>query len=423
VTLRPVPSAAELRAALRRERWDLALWNVAADGLSAREALAILRATAPGLPFVILHDETTEHSAAALIAEGAHDYVSTVDLRRLPHAAAHELRHAAEYAGGEAMGFAGVTAERRPVQVLTASEERFRSLHDALAGGVFVVGPDGGVIDCNPAAERLLGIRSGASLATAGDGWEWTGEDGLPLAAEAHPTLVALATGEAQRNATMRVHRPDGALSWLQLDAVPIQRPDGRAAEVVTSVVEVTAHKQAEQMVLFLAEVSAVLSASLDFTAALNTLARRCVPFLAHWCAVDVVDANGAIRRVAVAADTPDRQRAAEALLERSPSDQVARAVVTRVLASGVPELYAGAEAVERLHREIAPGQDQRTLLRSLGLTSRARRGTGAPRGDRRRQRAPPRRAGQAPGGAARPRRTAAGGARGRAAARGLRSA
>src|SRR2546428_2645832 len=50
----------------------------------------------------------------------------------------------------------------------------------------------------------------------------------------------------------------------------------------------------------FVAHASAVLSSSLDYDETLRTLARLVVPLMADWCSVDVVENDGAVRRVAV---------------------------------------------------------------------------------------------------------------------------
>src|SRR3982750_2761474 len=50
----------------------------------------------------------------------------------------------------------------------------------------------------------------------------------------------------------------------------------------------------------FLAETSRLLAGSLDFQSTLSTAAGVALPHFGAWCMVDVVEANGAISRVAV---------------------------------------------------------------------------------------------------------------------------
>ena len=65
----------------------------------------------------------------------------------------------------------------------------------------------------------------------------------------------------------------------------------------------------AGEQVSFLSEVSEVLASSLDFRATLSAAARLAVPRLADWCAVDVVDADGRLRRLAIAHTDPGQGR------------------------------------------------------------------------------------------------------------------
>ncbi|MBV9356247.1 MAG: GAF domain-containing protein, partial [Chloroflexi bacterium] len=75
--------------------------------------------------------------------------------------------------------------------------------------------------------------------------------------------------------------------------------------------VERRAHAQSEserRRAQFLAEATTALSSSLDYQATLQRVARLAVPFLADWCAVDVIDEQGSVRRVAVAHVNSDRE-------------------------------------------------------------------------------------------------------------------
>ena len=61
----------------------------------------------------------------------------------------------------------------------------------------------------------------------------------------------------------------------------------------------------AREQVAFLAEVSEVLASSLDYRSTLSAAARLAVPRLADWCAVDVMDADGRLHRLAIAHADP----------------------------------------------------------------------------------------------------------------------
>ena len=90
----------------------------------------------------------------------------------------------------------------------------------------------------------------------------------------------------------------------------------------------------------FLAEASTVLSSSLDYEATLQSVARLAVPFLADWCAVDVLE-EGALRRVAAAHVDPSREDLLWQLHQRDPHPGSDTFGLGRMLRTGQAELVA----------------------------------------------------------------------------------
>jgi diguanylate cyclase (GGDEF)-like protein/PAS domain S-box-containing protein len=113
----------------------------------------------------------------------------------------------------------------------------------ALSEAIVLLDPEGLIVDCNPAAERILG-RSRTDLLGTGpaDAFEAVeGEDGRPLPADGYPSQVAIRTGLPCREVVMRVHLPGGASRWLLVNAEPLLR-DGAARPyaVVDSFTDIT---------------------------------------------------------------------------------------------------------------------------------------------------------------------------------------
>src|SRR5258706_13664999 len=58
--------------------------------------------------------------------------------------------------------------------------------------------------------------------------------------------------------------------------------------------------KRFEQALGFLSQASAILAGSVDYHGTLASVARLSVPFLADWCSIDLLDAGGVLRQIAV---------------------------------------------------------------------------------------------------------------------------
>jgi PAS domain S-box-containing protein len=123
-----------------------------------------------------------------------------------------------------------------------------------------------------------------------------------------------------------------------------------------------------ERRALFLAEASRILGGSLDYEETLRNVASMAVPTMADWCAVDLVDPDGTIRRVAVTHPDPARVELAMQLQERYPTDPEAGYGVPSVVRSGRAEMIA--EIPEQLLIEVAQDDEHLQILKDLGLRS-----------------------------------------------------
>jgi PAS domain S-box-containing protein len=126
--------------------------------------------------------------------------------------------------------------------------------------------------------------------------------------------------------------------------------------------------RENEEALRFLVEASRSLSSSLDYRETLRGVARLSVPRLADWCAVDVVEEDGPLRRLAIEHEDPEKVDLARDLQERYPADPDAPYGVHQVLRTGRPELVP--EIPESLLRQAARDEEHRALLTKLGLQS-----------------------------------------------------
>ena len=96
----------------------------------------------------------------------------------------------------------------------------------------------------------------------------------------------------------------------------------------------------ANRQAAFLSEASAALASSLDYEATLRTVAELAVPHIADWCAVDIVDEQGRVQRLAVAHVDPARVEMARTLQDRYPDDPDAPGGIRQVIRTATPAMY-----------------------------------------------------------------------------------
>ncbi|HEY6004419.1 MAG TPA: PAS domain S-box protein [Anaeromyxobacter sp.] len=117
------------------------------------------------------------------------------------------------------------------------SEERHRSIIAATGEGIVMRRRDGVISVYNPAAERLLGIDAAQAEGSRpiDPGWYTIREDGSVLSAEQRPNAIVLRTGRPVSDFTLGVHKPDGSVTWLSVNAQPVFREGEEAPYAVVA--------------------------------------------------------------------------------------------------------------------------------------------------------------------------------------------
>ena len=128
-----VETADELLAALDRGPWDVVISDFTIPGFSGTEALAMLRARDPDLPFIFVSGTIGEDLAVGAMKAGARDYIMKGNLRRLVPAIERELREAATRRDHRRM--AALVQQLSNYDVLTHLPNR-ASLHERLQQGL-----------------------------------------------------------------------------------------------------------------------------------------------------------------------------------------------------------------------------------------------------------------------------------------------
>lgn len=142
-----------------------------------------------------------------------------------------------------------ITEHRRTLEALRDSEERYRSVMASMQDGVVLFDPDGGIRACNASAERILGLTAEQITGrTARDPrWRTIHEDGSPFAQDDYPVMVTLRTSRPCPDRIMGIHKPDGTLTWVSINAQPLFRAgETTPYAVVSTFSDISRRKQLE---------------------------------------------------------------------------------------------------------------------------------------------------------------------------------
>jgi len=129
-------------------------------------------------------------------------------------------------------------------------EERLRSIQTALSEGIVFQTADGVIIDCNPSAERLLGLSRDQILGrtSVNPYWQTVHEDGRVCPGEEHPAMVSLRTRQSCRDVIIGMRMLDGSQRWLNVNTEPMfKRSEIRPYAVMTSFSDITKRREMEQ--------------------------------------------------------------------------------------------------------------------------------------------------------------------------------
>jgi GAF domain-containing protein len=167
------------------------------------------------------------------------------------------------------------------------------------------------------------------------------------------------------------VRRADGSINYfvaLVQDITERKRAEKEREQLISEqAARVEAEEQGRKSA-FLAEVSTQLASSLDYETTLASVAKLTVPFIADWCAVDILDEDQVVRRVALAHCDPSKLELAWELNRRYPETINADMGLPTVWRTG--KLAIASEITDSNLVAAAQDAEHLQILRELGLKS-----------------------------------------------------
>jgi len=120
--------------------------------------------------------------------------------------------------------------ERKPqlnlniINKIFGDKKKFLHIISSMAEGIVVHDISGEIIFCSSTAEKILGLTENQLKGkTSFDlGWKAIHEDGSAFFGEDHPAMVTIKTSKPLTNILMGVHKPNGELTWISINSIPV---------------------------------------------------------------------------------------------------------------------------------------------------------------------------------------------------------
>ncbi|HEY9881875.1 MAG TPA: adenylate/guanylate cyclase domain-containing protein [Leptolyngbyaceae cyanobacterium] len=137
-----------------------------------------------------------------------------------------------------------ITQKRRADIALQRAEEKYRSIFENVAEGIFQASPEGRYLSANPALARMLGYSTPTELMG-----QVTNVNRLYVRADRRSRMLhRLETeGEAITGFESQVYRADGQIIWISENSRAVRDSTGRLLYYEGTVADITQRKQAEE--------------------------------------------------------------------------------------------------------------------------------------------------------------------------------
>ncbi len=179
---------------------------------------------------------------------------------------------------------------------------------------------------------------------------------------------TVLETKKPIRNIDINLQGLDGRMRCYLANFDPVLGADGQLLGINVVVNDLTERMEREFQSKLLAEATRLLSTSLDYEKTLVQLAEATVPNFADWCAIDIVQEDKSLKRLAVKHRDPEKVKWALEIEDKYPPDPNAPTGVPAVIRSGKSEIYS--EIPREMLSAAAIDEEHMRIIDEIGLSS-----------------------------------------------------
>ena len=241
---------------------------------------------------------------------------------------------------------------------------------DTLDFPVYAFDKERCIVFANKASGLSPGTRIGAGEENHLTNNHYYDEDGNLLPYPRGSAVDRALSGEETHDLVLE-HRnvKDRTHAWISVSCVPVMHEDGSFNYAILWYRDISKKKKREDKLRFLLSAMRVLTITTDFERRLKEKAALTIPGLADWCAIEIVNPEGALVRVALVHRDPKKIEWIKDYERTYPNPTGVERAAERVVRTGK------AEFTPRITREMvdsAPGltEEQKQDIHTLNLAS-----------------------------------------------------
>lgn len=346
----------EAIAALSHDNFDCVFLDYRLPDGDGLTLVQDIRSSGFKAALVVLTGQGDEQIAVEVMKAGASDYISKSKVS--PESLARSLRNAIRLNRAE-------TLAQRANQLLQESEERYRFVLEGSNDGIWDWDIIRNQIYCNERCFEITGL--------SGDGFVSTYDAFCQLIhPEDRQRIIDIVTAhlelERECNVEFKLRHVSGEYRYCIAKGKAQRDSTGKAFRMSGIISDITERKQALERQRFLAEASAVLSASLDYQATMESLARLVVTHIADVCLIDILEADGLVRRLGAAVSDPSKEDLVRQLKHRYPPHIDGGHPAMKVLRTGKSELAP--EITDDMLAAVTRDAEHLQIVRDMGFRS-----------------------------------------------------
>jgi PAS domain S-box-containing protein len=261
----------------------------------------------------------------------------------------------------ELVGYAKVLRDRTEQR---QTHQHLQMAQRAGAVGSFELLPKNGIIFPSQEFSRLWGVPHRDQCAV-NDFISLIHADDRDKVVTGNPVLPA----DALDYTEYRIVRPDTKeIRWIARRGELVYDEVTKSPRYIGVTYDITQRKRTEYDLRFLAKASIELAGLADRKDTLRRLAFLAVPLFSDWCAVDLVQADGTLDRVAVAHVDPAMVQFAHEFHRRFPPDPSMKMGVWNVIRTGRSEMIS--EITDENLKQVVLEPERFNAIRKLGFKS-----------------------------------------------------